>query len=331
MNKNIAIGGLPMSMYINNSPLDGFFIMPKAAAENMDSVSSTQIKVLVWLCANTGKPAEPSKIAESVGSDEGDVLSAVKFWTEKGILIQNSSCLTLCGGISDASPSAEKDKKPLYTLPQYSSEQVANAAENSEGLKALLSEAERILEKMLTPADVSTLFALYDWLKLPAEVIINLMQHCASEGKRSMRYIEKTAISWHEKGINTFDKSIAYLAELEKAASFGRDFMRIVGISGRVLTNTEKEYIERWCAEWGFSFDMVEHAYELTVLKTGKLSMPYLNSILRRWKEAGITTVEQAKNEKKPARPLKSAGGQSYDLDEFVRLSREKLDKESKE
>jgi DNA replication protein DnaD len=56
--------------------------------------------------------------------------------------------------------------------------------------------------------------------------------------------------------------------------------------------------------------DAIAIAYDRTCLNTGNLNWAYMNRILTRWHEAGLTTVEQIqKNDKKPQVP-KGASGQ---------------------
>ena len=69
------------------------------------------------------------------------------------------------------------------------------------------------------------------------------------------------------------------------------------GIYDRNLIDKEREYISAWFQDYGFSIPMIKLAYERTVERTGKLSFPYVNSILRSWYEKGVTSPKQAMEE----------------------------------
>ena len=61
----------------------------------------------------------------------------------------------------------------------------------------------------------------------------------------------------------------------------------------RELSGGEINYISKWVSEFSMSEAMIRNAYEKTVNNTGKISMPYMNTILKSWHEKGIKTVSQ--------------------------------------
>ena len=46
----------------------------------------------------------------------------------------------------------------------------------------------------------------------------------------------------------------------------------------------------------GFSKQLIEYAFDYSVSKTGKLSLPYMNTVLLAWNGEGIKTAEQARS-----------------------------------
>ena len=70
--------------------------------------------------------------------------------------------------------------------------------------------------KLLSRPEISTLYSLHDWLRLPLEVIEILLAYCCENGHRSMRYIEKVAITWADDGV----KDAASALEPIKAVSY---------------------------------------------------------------------------------------------------------------
>jgi DnaD/phage-associated family protein len=59
-------------------------------------------------------------------------------------------------------------------------------------------------------------------------------------------------------------------------------------------TTQQKQYMDAWQTA-GYSMELLQYAYELTIENTEKLNFKYLNAILENWQKQGITTVEQAK------------------------------------
>ena len=56
------------------------------------------------------------------------------------------------------------------------------------------------------------------------------------------------------------------------------------------------------------STDMVGLAYDYCVLAVGKLSFPYMNTILKRWAEQGIHTIPEAEKDHDRFKQQQSSG-----------------------
>ena len=67
---------------------------------------------------------------------------------------------------------------------------------------------------------------------------------------------------------------------------------------------------------------MIKIAYDRTVDGIGKLSFPYVNTILKSWYDNHIKTAEDIQEKESPNRDKKAKrySGSSYDLQEFDRL-----------
>ena len=183
-------------------------------------------------------------------------------------------------------------------LPRYSQDDVVkNLAEG--GFSPLVGEVQRRLGRVLSTEELKTLLAIYDYLRLPPEVISILITYCISRAKArgvsrapSLRAIEKEAYHWADAGIDTLEAAAAYMqAALERQSRLGR-LRQVLQLGGRALTVPEERYLTSWL-DMGFGEAEIQLAYEKTCLNTGGLKWPYLNSILRSWCEQGLLTVEQ--------------------------------------
>lgn len=66
--------------------------------------------------------------------------------------------------------------------------------------------------------------------------------------------------------------------------------------------------MEAW-ARAGFSDELITYAYEQTVDAAGEPSLPYMNKILEKWKEAGIVTLAAAQEAEAEYRNKKTESG----------------------
>ena len=76
--------------------------------------------------------------------------------------------------------------------------------------------------------------------------------------------------------------------------------MVALGLEPRTPVPSEEAYLRQWM-DWGFTPEMVALAYDRTVLKNGKLKWAYLNGILRRWHQEGLSSPQQVRQERAPA------------------------------
>ena len=94
----------------------------------------------------------------------------------------------------------------------------------------------------------------------------------------------------------------------------------LVQIRGRRLTAAEERYAQSW-AQMGFDDAAITMAYERTCINTGGLKWPYMNSILKRWHEAGLHTAEQIEAGDRGKAPVKQER-RELDEDELAAIAR---------
>lgn len=189
---------------------------------------------------------------------------------------------------------------PADELPEYTAEDIALRSRENGEFPAVLAEAQKILGKTLSGADVKTLFGIYDYLRLPAEVMLLLINHCVEMTRErsgpgrlpSMKAIEKEAYVWFNREILTLELAEEYLQKRRVLAGAFGEMRRILQINGRGFTATERQYVESWL-EMGFDPEAIAIAYDRTVVKTGGLQWKYMNSIIASWNTKGLRTADE--------------------------------------
>lgn len=268
-----------------------FVPVPKDFIENiMPSSNAAYVTVYLYimLLASTNTSLSTADIAKRLGLIESDVVNAIKYWTDKGIISTTSDTVII-------KKSADEEIPPQTT--KKSIEEISDIISTNAALSDLCSIAQEILGKTLANNDMQTLYWFYDQLSFSPEVITMLLEYCVSMDKRNMKYIEKVAITWHENNIRTMDEAQAYITGASKTDEFVASLRRVFGIADRKLSKTETQFLTAWRDELKMSADMVALAYEYCIIATGKLAFPYINSILKRWAEKGITTIADAEND----------------------------------
>lgn len=185
--------------------------------------------------------------------------------------------------------------EPAEELPEYETEDLVRRTKEDTGFSAVAQEAQKVLGHMLSSSDLKRLFGIYDYLALPPEVILMLLNHCVTTSRSrrpSMRYIEKEAYVWANREILSLEQAEEYIRRSrERQEGIGRA-CEALNIRGRELTATEGKYVAAWL-DMGFGEDCLSIAYDRTVTNTGALKWGYMNKILMSWHEKGIHTAAE--------------------------------------
>ena len=266
----------------------------------------------------------PDDAAAAIGKSAGWVASAMAVLSRLGLIKY------------DGNPAESRLDAPVEEPRRYTMDEIKREIETGSSFSALVDEAQRNLGKILSPDELERLFGMYDGLRLPAEVIMLLITHCITESRGrgggrmpSMRYIEKAAYTWERDGIFSLDRAEEYLKAHEARKSARGKIKAVLQIRDRELSDSEKRYVDGWVA-MGFGIDAVEIAYDRTVLKTGKLSWGYMDSIMNNWHGRGLhASKEIMEKDGKPDRGAASNANKdpkqkfgSANQEEILRMQR---------
>jgi len=215
------------------------------------------------------------------------------------------AAFTALVGLGLAAPSAQTTPPAAppepEEPPEYSAGDIARELEDGASpFPALVAEVQRRLGKILSTADLKLLYTLYDYLALPAEVILLLVNWCCEETARKygpgrkprMSQIRKEGFVWRRLGVDTVEAAEAHLKRQSALRDRESVLLPLVGITGRGAVEAERKYLSAWL-DMGFGEETIRLAYERTVLKKQSMSWPYMNSILRSWHQKGLHTVEE--------------------------------------
>ena len=304
--------------------MPNFNIKPQYMSVSMDFIENlmpeanpTFVKVylyaLMLICK--GEIAESGVIAKKLGLLESDVILAMKYWEEKGLLDE-----------------VQKSFKPEAVSDETQAREIADEVLNNEELKQMLRISQEVLGKTLSSADAKTLYWIYDNLKLPIEVILVLLEYCVSINKRSMSYIEQVAVSWSDRGITTLEEADRFMREQTEKTNSYASLKRIFGINSRDFTTIELNYLNTWTSVYNMTEEMVALSYEYCILRTNKLSFPYMDKIIENWFERGIHTIADAEADNENFKNKGAKQASDFDLlktdetaEEFEKIMWEKM------
>ncbi len=221
-------------------------------------------------------------------------------------------------GLADAAPAraevtpapARIPPAPADELPEYRAEDLIRRSREDGEFAAVIAEAAKVMGRALSSVDMKTLFGIYDYLGMPADVIMLLINHCAKQYARrygtqrrpSARAIQKEAYFWVNREIMTMEQAEDFIRADDARRSTTAQVCALMGIAGREPTKTESEYISSWL-DMGFEPASIAIAYDRTVTNTGALRWSYMNKIILSWKEKELFTPREIEEKDSRQRP----------------------------
>ncbi len=310
---------------------DSVFSLPrKQLMEALGKASGFDLKVLIHLASDDELRLNAEKATEDLcrrlDCTPSAFMKSVGFWNGFGVLtpcesddIPHSSSLS--------SPGPAKKTLQSSDFPVYSESRAADVIENHTELAGIMDACQQIVGRIFTPNEVQSVVAIYDYLGLCDDgYIVTLYQFCKKNGKTSPRYIEKTAISLFDQGIVSTSLLNDYIKKKEDLDDMTSKVRSLIGAVSRKLTPKETKCIECWCDEWGFSFDVISRAYEVTVDKIGEYKMPYMNRVLENWHNAGLVTIEDvdASLESYQKKKSEPSASEDFEVNEYFEAALER-------
>ena len=309
-----------------------------ATGLDTDEVSSA---IAFW------RGASVISIAGKTKSAVGRATPSVKTATEAATVVENTADDAVNPpktADSEPTKTAEVDvgiatapkKKALLreSLPKYDPTTISEICGRDGGmLAAVIDQCQQIFERMFNPTEVSVIVGLNDHLGFEPEYILTLCAYYSKKKpKCKLSYIETIAYGLWNDGITTVPELEAHIKNMELYDGVAGSLRRLMGIGGRALTQKENGCINHWVQDLGYSNDIIEYCYEVTVNSAKEFSFDYANTVMDGWYSSGVRTLEdaikaseahKADNRRKYSNGASSGGitESSFDGDDFLALA----------
>lgn len=307
-------------------------VLPSGIAEFIDKARKFDIKVLL-LIASSEKYREGNfaeKIAKELETDVSEVEKSVSFWNGTGVISLGGAASVKPEKAAKEEPTPPKKRAKVSELPEYSSTELNALLEKHHNVVELIDECQNALGKIFTAGDIKVIMALIDYLGLDNDYILVLMNYAARNELKSLRYIEKIAISCLDEGFTNAQELQVELLAREERAQIEAKIKSVFGLGSRKFTTKEQNQVKIWVNEYKFDIAIIEKAYDITVAATNKPSIHYAHAILEKWYAEGIRTQEDVDALLQKREAEKAEDGSSFNVNEFFNaaLSRSYSDKE---
>ena len=243
--------------------------MPKANGEF--------VKVYLYLLRATGSGAgiaTISEIADHFSNTEADIVRALNYWASEGILQVQTGAdgqitgINLCSlavtAMQAAQNNIQRDVADNATQNNMQNGVINNAVQNN-----MQSNVDNNTAQNISGADSQVQDSVVEKLKNQAT--------------------DKPAPSQKE---YTLDE----IKEFRKNPDISELFFIIETYLKHTLSSSDTNMVLYWLDELHFSTDLVEYLVEYCITK-GHSSLRYMNKVALGWADAGIKTVDQAKDD----------------------------------
>lgn len=243
--------------------------MPKANGEF--------VKVYLYLLRATGSGAgiaTISEIADHFSNTEADIIRALNYWASEGILQVQTGADGQIMGINLCSLSVSGMQAAQSNIQSAVAD---NAAQNNLQNSVVNNAAQNNLQNGVVnnaAQNIST---------------VNTRMHDSVVEKLKSQTPDKAASSQKE---YTLDE----IKEFRKNPDISELFFIIETYLKHTLSSTDTNMVLYWLDELHFSTDLVEYLVEYCITK-GHSSLRYMNKVALGWADAGIKTVDQAKDD----------------------------------
>lgn len=290
---------MDINLRIQNSN-DFFIIKNQLIDKYIYDVNGDFFKILLFLLRNPDIN-DTNDICLKTGLSEDAVLEGVNFWVSENIFIvdnkielqhkktENNHCQN----------SNQNNVNIISNRPSFiPKSEIAEKINSDSMISYIFETSEALLGRLLTSSEQRGLVNIYEWIKLPPDIIIMLLSYCVQIKKDNIRYIETTAANWSDLGINTYEAANQHIEHLLNKNENETLIKSAFGIYNRKLSAQEQKYCNKWINEQKFGFEMIKLAYDKTIDSINQISFPYIDKILSNWYDKNITNPKQALDEK---------------------------------
>lgn len=266
----------------NFTPVSNVFIekyMPKARGEFV------KVYILLLKYTISNEPGvNGSILASSLNLLESDVMNALNYWNDQGVIklvpIDNMNNFN----VEFVQLEDEHIDKPQDV-------HLLDALNNSE-TNDMLRDIEKILSRPLSTKEMEIYLGWQKEFSFSSELILILIEYCASKGKTDYRYIEKVALAWNDMGIKTVEQVQSYIKQTEDKWVKIRRILSYLGIKNTEIMKPQEEMLDKWLFTYKFDVKVIEKACDICFQRLNRADFKYIDGILARWFNDNLKTLD---------------------------------------
>ena len=296
---------------------------------DMPSSGGEHVKTYLMLLylVQTRTPFDISVLADMLETTEKDVTRSLKHWSDKGLIKLTKEGREITGiafvskdaymgadtawevhaakevpGVSKISSSQDDDdssgddddlsaETPEKIEKLVVTNEMREEIDEDENFKLLATIVGKYFNHIINSIEYDLLIQFYYRMDKNLDICEQIIAHCADKNKTSMRTVDKLSIECIENGC----KDAASVSYYLNRKSIAAEIIELSGIDKKKLPKDKMEMVDKWFLTYHFSIDMIREAFGKGAVKGGEDPFPYVNGILTKWYDEGVTTLKQVR------------------------------------
>lgn len=245
-------------------------------------------------------------VAKRLGLLLSDVLKAWDYWEDQGIIRK------------EWDPDGETYQVVFLNLKELYTRQIYSQSHQGPSHSSFVSSLEdprlaRLFDRvdyyMRREVPYQKKLDIASWIQAynmsPSMIEEAFRYGTEHKGKRKLAYIEGIVRNWSEEGIHQVQDLEKNQALHDQAYYDYRRIMKLMGLGHKDYVEEEFNRIKFYQETWGFSMEMLEEAARRTSLANNP-NINYMESILKSWKDKGISDLKDLDKDTKPKRATRA-------------------------
>ena len=301
-------------LYINNDDLGVTVLENIFINHYMPTAPGDYVKVYLLglkYCSNKNLSSISNKIiGKTLGILESDVRKAWEYWEQQGILTceRNGDDNYHIKYLHISSLMLQGNN--VHTEEEHSNQKI---------IEELYKTIEFMYGRPLSYKELQIIASWMNDLLFNPEMITLLVEYCFNLNKKDINYINKVALNWYDKKINTYDEAMENINSFREKRDRYYKIMNYLGFK-RSPTKAEIGIMDKWISTYNMSMEIIIEACKKT-LAIDKPNFKYIDTILTEWHKKNYTKPEDIEKEELPKKQKSETkptqynqNGYDYDL-----------------
>lgn len=279
-----------------------YFIDNELNAPHMNSI------VFLYCLKNFDIIKNITQICVKTNTTNEQVVNALEYWEAKGfcdieylknddthqieLFFNQNKTINIVDNSTEDNDLEENDKQinnvKILEKSSYKPDEIKYFKENDKEINEMFEKAQKILSKPLSNGEMNTLLDMYERLKLPFDMINEIIEYSVSNNRRNLRYISGMAQNMTDLGIDNIGKFRVYT---NKNKDIYKEVLNAIGGTNPMASPAQIKLIDTWTNEYEYSLDVILEACDIACINTSNPTLSYVEGILKNWRKANIKTV----------------------------------------